>query len=127
MNRTRTSNILLIAGIVILFAGGFLMALIPASLLLLLTAAAIRPGTSSRRSPRLIMLAAVLFAGLTIFGFYILYATWGTMEYGLIGYVILFGPFLSSMIAFAFLLAYLIDRSRRHDGDRPHPARAEEG
>ncbi len=119
MNRTRTSNILLIAGIAVLFAGTFLTILVPASLLLLLAAVAIRPGTSSRRSPK-IMLAAVLFTGLAIFGFYILYATWGTetLGYSLIGYVILFGPFLSSMIAFTFLLAYFIDRSRRYDDDR---------
>jgi len=102
----------LIAGIVVLFAGTLLTILIPASLLLLLAAVAIRPGTSSRRSPKT-MLAAVLFTGLAIFGFYILYATWGTMEYGLFGYVVLFGPFLSSIIAFTFLLIYLIDRSRR--------------
>ncbi len=103
---------------VVLLAGTFLTILIPASFPLLLIAVAIRPGTSSRRSPRLIMLAAVLFAGLAAFGFYILYAKWGTMEYGVTGYVTLFGPFLLSIVAFTFLLAYFIDRSRRYDDDR---------
>lgn len=117
VNRTRTSNILLIVGFVVLFAGAFLMILVPASLPLLLTAVAIRRGPPSRRSQNLRMLAAVLFAALAVLGFYIMYTTWGTMEYGLIGYITAFGPFVLSIIAITFLLIYFIDRSRSYDGD----------
>ena len=119
MNRARTSNILLIVGIVALFAGVLLTIFIPVSMALLLAAVAIRPGMASRRSPKMILLAAVLFAGIAVFGFCVLIATWGTMEYGLIGYVTLFGPFISSVIAFTLLFTYFIVRTLGHDGDLP--------
>jgi len=60
--------------------------------------------------------AALLTAGLAVIAIYRLVVGWGTLEYGLHGYLILFGGPVACICAVALYIAYRQARQRRYDG-----------
>jgi hypothetical protein len=55
---------------------------------------------------------AAVFSVVAVVGFFALYYSWGRLDYGLAGYVILFGPFTAVSAAVAFAACY--QRLRGH-------------
>ena len=57
-------------------------------------------------TPEAMLVAAWLFTALAGVGFVILALTWGKLEYGLLGYLIVWGPFIAALCAAGLFAAH---------------------
>ena len=60
-----------------------------------------------RGNPKALLAFAIMFAGLSCFGFLALAMLWGQLEYGLLGYLVVWGPFIAAILSAALCLAYI--------------------
>lgn len=67
--------------------------------------------TSMKLSGKALLVAACLFAALTIIGIIVLALNVGKLDYGLAGYTILFTPFIAASCAISLFTAYSRQRS----------------
>ena len=54
-----------------------------------------------------LLIAACVCAAISVAGFVVLVLNWGKLEYGVSGYLIVWGPFIAALCAVALFFAYL--------------------
>ena len=59
-----------------------------------------------RGTPRALLTFALIFAALACIGLLALAMLWGKLEYGLSGYLVVWGPFVAAMLSAALFMAY---------------------
>ena len=62
---------------------------------------------AARGTPRALLAFALMFAALACIGFLALAMLWGQLDYGLLGYLVVWGPFIAAMLSAALFLAYV--------------------
>jgi hypothetical protein len=99
-----------IATIALLIGVAFVPMLFVAIPLYLVTA------VSLLRSASAFLWTAMILGAIAAIGLIALYYSWGKLEYGIVGYFILFGPFLALFAAVALTVAYAVARDRENKG-----------
>jgi hypothetical protein len=101
--KTSPASALLIAAAA-LFAGGFFL---PVLLIPGVAVAVAAIVVAVRPRPTALLVAAWLFVALAIVGFVALTLSWGKLEYGLLGYLVLWGPIAAALCAIVLFAEYL--------------------
>ena len=72
------------------------------------------------RNPKWLLIGSIAFGTVTTIGFAALLMLWGKLDYGFVGYVVMWGPFLTLFFAALFAKDYFVakQRSRRRRLDR---------
>jgi hypothetical protein len=103
---SQSSRLFWIATLALVLGAAVFAPLALASVPLYLVAALLRLGGHDH-SAQLFCWGAALFSGIAAIGLIALYQTWGSLEYRLAGYVILFGPFVAMLTALALVAGYI--------------------
>ncbi len=108
MTRTSLEKSLLTCALVLSIAGAFFFVLwfvaIPCFL------AAIVLVLTGSKSPTALAFSSAVSLAISLAGFWWLFATWGTYEYSLKGYVVLFGPVIAGISAVLFFVAFVLSK-----------------
>lgn len=72
--------------------------------------------TSQRRNPQLPLFIAIAFGTVSVIGFASWLYLWGKLEYGVVGYVVIWGPFVTLFFSFLFARDYLASKQRTKHG-----------
>lgn len=124
MRQEAAAKALFYSAIVLALGGFFYLALWIFAIPCLLTAIILRLGGS--RTAQLLGFASVACTGISIGGLFWLFATRGTYHYSVVGYIVIFVPFVAGATAVALILAFVqlrrterkrqyFNRESRHD------------